>query len=136
MQAALTLPPGSLQWMIGWMYYVSFIMAEVFGASNVSQIVHLFPNANNIYTPGYTIYKNRNPARLALFNFNTDPLGFSYYNATFAIGGSGVNSEALAVVTTAGFCVVLYCTICHIQRQLPVGRPGSYANGIDCKCKW
>ena len=66
-------------------------MAEVFGLSNMSQIVHLFPNANNIHTPGYTIYKNRNPARLALFNFNTDPLGFSYYNATFAIGGRGVN---------------------------------------------
>ena len=79
-------------------------------AINVSQIIHLFPDANNIYTPGYTIYKNRNPTRLALFNFNTDPSGFSYYNVTFAIGGSRVN-----------FCVVLYCTICCIQRQLPVG---------------
>ena len=57
----------------------------------MSQIVHLFPNANNIYTPGYMIYKTRNPARLVLFNFNTDPSGFSYYNVTFAIGGSGVN---------------------------------------------
>ena len=48
MEAALT-----LQWMIGWMYYVSLIMAEVFGQSNASQIINLFPNANNIYTPGY-----------------------------------------------------------------------------------
>ena len=90
-QAALTLPPGSLQWTIGRMYYVSLITAKVFRPLNVSQIVHLFPNANNIYIPGYMIYKNRNPTRLVLFNFNTDPLGFSYYNATFAIGGSGVN---------------------------------------------
>ena len=37
------------------------------------------------------IYENRNPTRLALFNFITDPSGFSNYNATFAISGSGVN---------------------------------------------
>ena len=37
------------------------------------------------------IYKNGNPTRLVLFNFITEPLGFSDYNATFAISGSGAN---------------------------------------------
>ena len=73
------------------MYYVSLITAEVFGPSNASQIVDLSPNANNIYTPGYAIYENGNPTRMALFNFITDPSGFSNYNATFSIGGSGAN---------------------------------------------
>ena len=73
------------------MYYISLIMAGAFALSNMSQIVNLFPNANNIYTPGYMIYENGNTTRLALFNFITDPLGFSNYNATFAISGSKVN---------------------------------------------
>ena len=59
-------PPGSLQWTIGRMYYVSLITAKIFGPSNASQIVDLSPNANNIYTLDYTIYENGNPTRLAL----------------------------------------------------------------------
>ena len=33
------------------------------------------------------IYENGNTTRLVLFNFITDPSGFSNYNTTFAIGG-------------------------------------------------
>ena len=44
-------------------------------------------NAGNIYTPAYAIYENGACARLALFNFVTDPTGASAYTATFSIGG-------------------------------------------------
>ena len=84
-------PPGSLQWTISQMYYVSLITAEIFGPTNASQIINLSPNANNIYTPGYMIYKNGNPTIFVLFNFITEPLGFSDYNVTFAISSSGAN---------------------------------------------
>ena len=79
------------------MCYISFIMAGVFGFSNMSQIVDLFPNANDIYTPGYMIYKNGNTTRLVLFDFITDPLKFSNYNVTFAIGGSKVNQQNVSL---------------------------------------
>ena len=133
-QAALSLmsinslsprPQAHLRWKIGQMYYVSLITAELFGPSNASRIVDLFQNTNNIHTPGYMIYENGNPTRLALFNFFTDPSGFSNYNATFAIGGSGANQPNASPQQVSKFCVVLYCTFCCVQRQLPVGRPGS-----------
>jgi hypothetical protein len=44
-------------------------------------------NDNNIYTPGYAIYDGGVLARLALFNYVTDPSGASAYTASFAIGG-------------------------------------------------
>ena len=92
-QQPFTPPPGSLQWTIGWMYYVSVITAESFGPSNASQIIDLSPNSNNIYTPGYMIYENGNPIRLVLFNLITEPLGFSNYNMTFANGSSRATSQ-------------------------------------------
>ena len=48
-------------------------------------------NSNNEYTPGYAIYENGSPTRVALFNFITDPSGASNYVATIAVGGSGAN---------------------------------------------
>ncbi|KAF8509965.1 glycoside hydrolase family 79 protein [Gautieria morchelliformis] len=88
-----TPPPGSLarkkQWTIGPMYYVSLIIAETLGSSNQSQVVDLFMNSNNIYTPGYAIYENGTPTRVALFNFITDPSGASNYTASISVGGSG-----------------------------------------------
>ncbi|KAF8591731.1 glycoside hydrolase family 79 protein [Ramaria rubella] len=89
-----TPPPGSLarskQWTIGPMYYVSLVMAEVLGSSNQSQVVDLLQNSNNMYTPGYAIYENGSPTRVALFNFVTDPTGAANYTAAISIGGSGV----------------------------------------------
>lgn len=73
------------------MYYVSLIMAEVLGSSNQSQVVDLFMNSNNMFTPGYAIYENGNPTRVALFNFVTDSSGASNYTATIAVGGSGAS---------------------------------------------
>lgn len=62
-------------------------VAEAFGTSNKSRIIDLQLNQNNIYTPGYAIYDGDVLARLALFNYVTDPTGASAYTASFAIGG-------------------------------------------------
>ncbi|KAJ7707362.1 glycoside hydrolase family 79 protein [Mycena rosella] len=75
------------EWSIGPIYYSVLAVAEAFGTSNKSQIIDLQMNAANIYTPGYAIYDGGALARLALFNFVTDPTGASAYTASFAIGG-------------------------------------------------
>jgi len=75
------------QWTIGPVYYSVLAVAEAFGTSNQSRIIDLQMNGNNIYTPGYAIYDGDVLARLALFNYVTDPSGASSYTASFAIGG-------------------------------------------------
>ncbi|KAJ7145149.1 glycoside hydrolase family 79 protein [Mycena crocata] len=74
-------------WTVGPIYYSVLAVAEAFGTSNQSRIVDLQMNGNNTYTPGYAIYDGDILARLALFNFVTDPTGASAYTASFAIGG-------------------------------------------------
>ncbi|KAJ7081767.1 glycoside hydrolase family 79 protein [Mycena belliarum] len=74
-------------WSIGPIYYSVLAVAETFGTSNKSQIIDLQMNGNNIFTPGYAIYDSGTLARLALFNYVTDPTGASAYTASFAIGG-------------------------------------------------
>ncbi|KAL0952547.1 hypothetical protein HGRIS_006805 [Hohenbuehelia grisea] len=79
------------QWTIGPIYYASLIVAESLGPSNKSQVLDLNANGGNIFTPAYAIYENGNPARVALFNYVTDPSGASDITAQIAIGGSGIN---------------------------------------------
>ncbi|KAF8529719.1 glycoside hydrolase family 79 protein [Hysterangium stoloniferum] len=92
-----TPPPGALvrkaQWTIGPMYYVALIVSEIFGSSNASRITDLFQNSNNPFTPGYAIYENGNPMRVALFNFITDPSGASNYTAQISIGGGTTGQQ-------------------------------------------
>lgn len=66
------------------------IVAEAFGSSNRSQIIDLGADFGNVFTPAYAIYENGQPAKLALFNYITDPSGANDYTVSFAIGGSGV----------------------------------------------
>lgn len=68
-------------------------MAEAFGKSNTSRIIDLGANNFNAHTPGYAIYENDVIARLALFNYVTDPTGASNYVASFSIGG-GTSGQA------------------------------------------
>jgi hypothetical protein len=75
------------QWTIGPIYYSSLVMAEVLGSSNQSQVLDLNANGGNIFTPGYAIYENGTPMRVALFNYMTDPTGANDYTATISIGG-------------------------------------------------
>ncbi|KAK0192626.1 hypothetical protein F5146DRAFT_1136454 [Armillaria mellea] len=75
------------QWTVGPIYYSALIMAEALGSSNASQVLDIGANGGNIYTPGYAIYEQGTPVRLALFNFITDSSGAHDYYATFAVGG-------------------------------------------------
>lgn len=83
------------QWTVAPLFYAVLAVAETLGNSNSSQIVDLQANAGNTYTPAYAVYEGGECARLALFNFVTDPTGASTYTATFSIGG-GSTGEANA----------------------------------------
>jgi hypothetical protein len=43
-----------------------------------------------MYTPAYAIYEQGIVARVALFNYVTDPSGGSTYTVSIAVGGTGV----------------------------------------------
>jgi len=69
-------------------------MAEAMGPSGAAQVVDLALNGGNIYTPGYAIYENDNPAKVALFNFITDPTGASDVTVSLSIGGGATGQSA------------------------------------------
>jgi hypothetical protein len=50
--------------------------------------VDLNANDGNEFTPAYAVYEDGTPARVALFNFVTDPSGASDYTATISVGDS------------------------------------------------
>ncbi|KAJ7692569.1 glycoside hydrolase family 79 protein [Mycena rosella] len=81
-------------WSVGPIYYSVLAVAEALGTSNQSQIIDLQMNGANIYTPGYAIYDGGALARLALFNFVTDPTGASAYIASFGIGGGNTGQAS------------------------------------------
>lgn len=76
------------QWTIGPIYYSSLFVAEALGPSNQSQVLDLQMNSGNEFTPGYAIYENGQPTRVALINFVEDSSGASDYTASISIGGS------------------------------------------------
>jgi len=92
-----TAPPTNVsryyEWTVGAVYYSALISAEVFGKTNTSQIIDLHGNSDSIYTPQYAIYENGAIARVALFNYITDPTGASKYTATVSIAGGTVPSS-------------------------------------------
>ncbi|THH33380.1 hypothetical protein EUX98_g815 [Antrodiella citrinella] len=77
------------QWSVAPLYYSALVMAEALGPTNTSQIMDLQANAGNIYTPAYSIYESGTLARVALFNYLTDPSGASSYTATINVGSGG-----------------------------------------------
>ncbi|KAG1777941.1 glycoside hydrolase family 79 protein [Suillus placidus] len=76
------------QWTIGPAYYSALVVAEALGSSNTAQVLDLQANGGNDYTPGYAIYENGQPVRIALTNFITDPSGNNDYTASISIGGT------------------------------------------------
>lgn len=77
------------QWTTGAVYYSILATAEAFGKSNASQVVDL--NFPSDYQPGYAIYENGSPVRLALINYVNDPSGASDFNAVYSLtDGSAV----------------------------------------------
>lgn len=68
-------------------------MAEALGPTGTAQVADLDANGANEFTPAYAIYENGVPARVALFNYMTDPSGQNTYTASIQIGGSGSLSQ-------------------------------------------
>lgn len=89
---AFTPPPTNIStthgWTTGAVYYAALAVAETFGSSNQSQIVDM--NLPSEFRPGYAIYENGQPTRLAFINYASDATGASDYNAVISLGGTTV----------------------------------------------
>jgi hypothetical protein len=81
------------QWTTTPIYYSTLIMAEIVGTTGTAQVVDLGLSGGNIYTPGYAIYENNNPTKLALFNFITDPSGANDVTVAVSIGGGATGQS-------------------------------------------
>lgn len=80
-------------WSIGPVFYSVLAVAEALGSSNTSRVIDLNANNGSIYTPAYAIYENGTLARLALFNYVTDPSGGSTVTTTFSVGGGQTGEQ-------------------------------------------
>jgi hypothetical protein len=73
-----TPPPNNMSTFRGWTttppYYSALIMSEVMEEEG-SQVMDLLLGGNSTHTPGYAVYKDGQPIKLALFNYITDPSG-------------------------------------------------------------
>ena len=76
------LPPGPV-------FYAALVVTETIGPTGTAQLVDLNANNGNLYTPAYAIYEQGNIARIALFNYITDPTGGNTYTASISVGGGG-----------------------------------------------
>ncbi|KAH9914073.1 uncharacterized protein BXZ73DRAFT_106718 [Epithele typhae] len=92
-----TPPPTNLssfkEWTVGPTMYASVVLAEALGNTGTAQVIDLFANSANAYTPGYAIYENSALARIVLVNFMTEANGTGSYTATISVGG-GETGEA------------------------------------------
>lgn len=87
------------EWTISPIFYSTLVTAETLGPTNTAQVVDLQANSGNIFTPAYAIYENGVPARVALFNFMTDPSGANTYTATIQITGATLASVQVKYLT-------------------------------------
>ena len=71
----------------GPIYYAVIAMTEVLGRSNQSQVIDLGVNNDDQSTPGYAIYENGTPMRVALFNYLDDTSGAHDLSVAISIGG-------------------------------------------------
>lgn len=81
------------QWTVGAVYFSAMIMAEAFGKTNTSQIIDMMGNNGDIHTPQYAIFENGILAKVALFNFMTDPTHASDYTAVLHLNGGQVPAQ-------------------------------------------
>ncbi|KAG8908254.1 Endochitinase 1 [Tulasnella sp. 403] len=93
-----TPPPGNMtsfrEWTTSAPYYSALIMAEAMSEQG-SQVMDLTLNGNNTNTPGYAIYRNGVPVKLALFNYITDPSGAN--DITVQVSVAGVTPSSVKV---------------------------------------
>jgi hypothetical protein len=73
------------QWTIGPIYYAALVTAEAIGSSGKAQVQDIFPNNGNEFTPGYAIYEDGQPVRVALLNYINDPSGANNYQASISV---------------------------------------------------
>jgi hypothetical protein len=78
----------------GPIYYATLAMAEVLGRSNQSQVMDLGVNSGNPSTPGYAVYENGTPMKVALFNYLDDESGAHDLNVAISIGGGETGQPA------------------------------------------
>jgi hypothetical protein len=76
------------------MYYATLAMAEVLGRSNQSQVMDLGVNGGNPSTPGYAVYENGTPMKVALFNYLDDESGAHHLSVAISIGGGETGQPA------------------------------------------
>jgi len=76
------------------MYYAALAMTEVLGRSNQSQVIDLGVNNGEQSTPGYAIYDNGTPMRVALFNYLDDASGAHDLKVAISIGGGETGQPA------------------------------------------
>ncbi|KAG6856827.1 hypothetical protein H0H87_000304 [Tephrocybe sp. NHM501043] len=79
------------QWTIGAIYYSVLVVAEVFGKSNVSQIIDT--SNNGIYNPSYAVYDGGALSKVVMINFIDDASGAHDITGTFTVNGGQVPSE-------------------------------------------
>ncbi|KZP13253.1 glycoside hydrolase family 79 protein [Athelia psychrophila] len=79
-------------WTVAPIFYSTLIVAEALGPTNTAQVVDLQANYASNYTPAYAIYENGAPARVALFNYMTDPSGANAYTASIQVSGMALSS--------------------------------------------
>lgn len=89
---AFTPPPSNLSTTHGWttgpIYYSLLAVAEALGSSNASQVVDL--GLQSEFRPGYAIYEQGSPTKLALINYASDDTGASDYDAVINFAGANV----------------------------------------------
>ena len=97
----------------GPIYYTVLAMTEVLGRSNQSQVIDLGVNDGEQSTPGYAIYENGTPMRLALFNYLDDASGAHDLNVAISIGGGETGQPA----TTPSSVRVKYFLAEHVTTK-------------------
>ncbi|KAG5351031.1 hypothetical protein C0989_008226 [Termitomyces sp. Mn162] len=79
------------QWTVGAIYYSVLVVAEVFGKSNVSQIVDT--SNNGIYNPSYAVYDAGALSKVVLINYIDDASGAHDITGTITMNDGQVPSQ-------------------------------------------
>lgn len=88
-------------------------MAEVLGRSDQSQVIDLNVNNGNPSTPGYAIYENGTPMKVALFNYLDDDSGAHDLSVAISIGGGQTGQPT----STPGSVRVKYLLADHVTAK-------------------
>ena len=98
------------------MYYSVLAMSEILGRSNQSQVIDLGVNNGDLSTPGYAIYENGTPMRVALFNFLDDSSGAHDLRVSISIGGGETEQPA----STPSSVRVKYLLAEHVTSKVNI----------------